>query len=183
MTWYPAISYTMQRAITQRVEPSAFNGPYDGIIHQLFETGNYMNCPHFLRPGVNEPFWYEVQEVVPFSPIFFLEIRALSALDSVADREKADLQTRERMVKLVGQSPLRVLHGVSAMGPYLCFYKYDKDHPELGITPSISLVEGGASSDTTPRELWNYDVMNEEGENKLRGIAEEVKRACSALAF
>jgi len=71
------------------------------------------------------------------------------------------------------QSPLRIVYGVSAMGPHLCFYKYDKDRPGLGITPSISWGEG---LDTTPRELWNYNVMDKEGENKLRGVAEEVRR-------
>jgi len=71
------------------------------------------------------------------------------------------------------QSPLRIVHGVSAMGPHLCFYKYDKDRPGLGITPSISCGDG---LDTTPRELWNYNVMDKEGENKLRGVAEEVRR-------
>jgi hypothetical protein len=77
------------------------------------------------------------------------------------------------------KSPLRIVHGVSAMGPHLCFYKYDKDRPELGITPSISRGDDGL--DTTPRELWNYNVMDEEGENKLRGVAEEVRRLNSAL--
>lgn len=77
------------------------------------------------------------------------------------------------------QSPLRIVYGVSAMGPHLCFYKYDKDHPGLGITPSIS--QWGEGLDTTPRELWNYNVMDEEGENKLRGVAEEVRRLTSAL--
>ena len=64
------------------------------------------------------------------------------------------------------------------MGPHLCFYKYDKDHPELGITPSIPACQIGGRDrlDTTPRELWNYNVLDEEGENKLRGVAEEVKR-------
>ena len=102
MTWHIPIIISMQQAITQG-SSFDFHGPYNGIIFQLFDTENYCNNPHFLQIGVNEPFWYEVQEGVQDRPVFFLEIRAPSVLDSIARREKADLQTRERMAELVGR--------------------------------------------------------------------------------
>jgi hypothetical protein len=79
-----------------------FHRPYNGIIFELFDTADYSNNPHFLQIGVNEPFWYEVQEVDQYRPVFFLEVQAPSALGSIAQRGKADLQTRERMAELAG---------------------------------------------------------------------------------
>jgi hypothetical protein len=102
MTWHISIIYSMEHAITQG-NSFDFHGPYNSIIFQLFDTAGYCNNPHFLQTGVNEPFWYEVQAGNQYRPVFFLEIRAPSALDSIAQREQADLQTRERMVKLVGR--------------------------------------------------------------------------------
>jgi len=36
---------------------------------------------------------------------------------------------------------------------------------------------------STPRELWNYDVLEKEGETrkKFKSIAKEIKQACRAL--
>ena len=102
MTWRRVIIHSMQHATTQG-SSFDFHGPYNSIIFELFESADYCNNPHFLQIGVNEPFWYEVKEVDQYRPVFFLEIRAPSALNSIAEREKADLQTRERMMGLVGR--------------------------------------------------------------------------------
>jgi len=47
------------------------------------------------------------------------------------------------------KSPLRTMYGVSTMGSTVCFYKYDKDHPELGITPTVHANQIWGD-DTTP---------------------------------
>jgi len=69
------------------------------------------------------------------------------------------------------------MYGVSTMGPTVCFYKYDKDHPELGITPTIHANQTcGNGSDTTPRALWSCDLLDKEGvgERKMREVVAEV---------
>jgi hypothetical protein len=91
----------MQKAITEGSSPD-LHGSYNGIIFDLFDTANYYNNPHFRQIRANKPFWYEVQNNQDL-PVFFLEIRVPSALDSIAQREQADLQSRERMMKLVGR--------------------------------------------------------------------------------
>jgi len=142
-----------------------------------------------------------------FRPIFFLEIGSPSDLDSIEKCEKADLRMRARMAELVGayrlmslklctyiptvsrpcaaESPLRTMCGVSTMGPTVCVYKYDKDRLELGITPTLHANQscGNDRGDTTPRELWNYDLLDEEGvgERKMREVAAEVLDAFAKL--
>jgi len=72
------------------------------------------------------------------------------------------------------------MYGVSTMGSTVCFYKYDKDRPELGITPTVHANQTWGD-DTTPRELWNYDLLDKEGvgERKMREVAAEVLDACA----
>ena len=35
--------------------------------------------------------------------------------------------------------------------------------------------------DIAPRERWNYDVLEEEGVQKLQAIVEEIKGGCATL--
>ena len=67
------------------------------------------------------------------------------------------------------------MYGVSTMGSTFCFYKYDKDHPELGITPCLS-ADQFHGRDTTPREWWNYELFDigGVGERKMREVVGEV---------
>jgi hypothetical protein len=71
------------------------------------------------------------------------------------------------------------MYGVSTMGSTFCFYKYDKDHPELGITPSLR-ADQIHGRDTTPLEWWNYELFDIEGvgERKMREVVGEVIDAC-----
>ena len=74
------------------------------------------------------------------------------------------------------------MYGVSTMGSTVCFYKYDKDRPELGITPTVHANQT-CGNDTTPRELWNYDLLDKEGvgERKMREVVADVLDACVKL--
>lgn len=74
------------------------------------------------------------------------------------------------------------MYGISTMGSTICFYKYDKDHPELGIIPSLRADQVNGR-DTTPREWWNYELFDTEGvgKRKMREVVDEVINACAGL--
>jgi len=61
------------------------------------------------------------------------------------------------------ENDARAMYGVSTMGSTFCFYKYDKDHPELGIMLSLR-ADQVHGRDTTPLEWWNHELFDAEGE-------------------
>lgn len=73
--------------------------------------------------------------------------------------------------------PLPNLHTVSAMGTKLCFYNKSRDGRLAHRIPS----DPEFVVDIAPRERWNYDVLEEEGVQKLQAIVEEIKGGCATL--
>jgi hypothetical protein len=77
---------------------------------------------------------------------------------------------------------LPVLHGVSAFGTRLSFYKMHQEdqavHPPLIYEPeSVSLRVTGRA----PQERWDCDILKEDGEKRFKSMVEEIKQACAAL--
>jgi hypothetical protein len=79
---------------------------------------------------------------------------------------------------IIDTCPLPVLHGVSAFGTKLCFYSITKAglvFPEsIPASPQYVI-------DTAPVDRWNYDILADEGEAKLRRIVQAITTKCAQL--
>ncbi|RPB22696.1 hypothetical protein L211DRAFT_810499, partial [Terfezia boudieri ATCC MYA-4762] len=73
---------------------------------------------------------------------------------------------REGVDDLRDDVKIPILYGVSAMGTKLCFYKYTEDTGRL--EPELILGHTKFVVDTAPRDRWEFDVLTDEGERKLR---------------
>ena len=72
-----------------------------------------------------------------------------------------------------------MLHGISALGTKIAFYKFDPDTRYLeprGVAHDPDFVK-----DTAPEEWWAFDILEEEGAKKFQDVVENVKEMCSPL--
>ena len=65
---------------------------------------------------------------------------------------------------------MKILHGVSAFGTQLCFYRLDTTTKQ--ITP---LTAGGVP----PVHQWDCDLLAAEGERRFRRVCEEIMEECA----
>lgn len=103
------------------------------------------------------------------SPVFAVEITHPKDFLCDSKREEADLQLRRRFHDCADNLRIPILHGVSAFGTKLAFYKYRKLEPGK-ITPDVDIL-----TDAAPREWWSCDILEEEGANRFRTVVDEVK--------
>jgi hypothetical protein len=106
MTWGAQIRLPFAAAYFRGPTPSSFefHAGYNTLLNHLWADLMFLINPHFVT-SKNPTFWFEVIRVVDadtFIPVFFLEVRSPSDLESMEKREKADMQTRARMAELVG---------------------------------------------------------------------------------
>lgn len=183
MPWERYIVQQFQSALPRgELDESQYYGPYNTLLHYLFPPSeSYMVVPQYKRPtqltSIDFTTIFLIQQGQ--HPVFFLEIKAAEHLRNKYTRAAADKQMRERFEDLGDHVEIPILYGVSAMGTKLCFYKYTKDtgqlEPEL-IPGHIKIVV-----DTAPRDRWDFDMLTDEGERKLREVVGEVKRMCGQM--
>ena len=82
--------------------------------------------------------------------------------------------------KIIGQNlVVPKLYAISAMSTRFCVYEYDKEtntlspHP-ISRHPSFMI-------DVAPAYRWNYELLEDEGEQKMRKLMLEVKRMCQVI--
>ncbi|KAF8476107.1 hypothetical protein BDZ91DRAFT_648585, partial [Kalaharituber pfeilii] len=109
-------------------------------------------------------------------PVFFFEIKAAGHIHRTSSRAAADKEMRERVDDLRDDVKIPILYGVSAIGTKLCFYKCTKDTGQL--EPELIPGHTKIVVDTAPRDHWEFDMLTDEGEQKLREVIGDVKRMC-----
>ena len=67
------------------------------------------------------------------------------------------------------------------MGTRLCFYSINTTTQDAEIVPLLIPRHPTRVSDVAPIERWSYDVLEADGEAKLREVVEEIKRECATL--
>jgi hypothetical protein len=101
-------------------------------------------------------------------------------LDEISTREKADQQIRDRFVGIIGRNlVIPILYGISAMGPRFSVYKYNRATNTL-LPPSITR-DAMFVTDVAPADRWNYELLEDGGETKMRELGEEVKAMCENI--
>ena len=184
MPWPAYISNvfdTIPEGINSSADESMFYGPYNALLtYYLFPpTDHYLTFPLLKRLPESSSIDFSpvfiIQRVIQkaMHPIFFLEIKPPGHYMHRLSRAAADDQMRKRFTNLAPLVDLPVMHGVSALGPRLCFYSYTRDNDIL-VPPRIP-PDPERVDDVAPAERWNYDVLSDEGVARLTQVANEVK--------
>ena len=77
--------------------------------------------------------------------------------------------------------PLKVLHAISAMGTKLCFYSMDTEVNDAEILPIAIPRHPTRVNNCAPAERWSCDVLELEGERRLREVVDYIKAGCELV--
>ncbi|KIL59527.1 hypothetical protein M378DRAFT_169177 [Amanita muscaria Koide BX008] len=105
-------------------------------------------------------------------PVMFVEIKPLTAMNSLSVRADADAQMRQRFLDFFDAMPT-ILTGISAFGHVVCKYELDKENKR--ITPSKIERRTNCVTDVAPRARWDLDLTTAEGAARIQAIFQEVK--------
>jgi len=173
------------QAVPPNPKECDFHGPYNKLLHAFFPPdSDFIVIPRYLQPSSGDPadfkvFSFEIQ--FGNQPVLILELNDPSAISLVSTRGKADDQIRSRIGDLAGHCPLRTMHAVSALGTALCFYSLNTADDDGEILPLQIPQHPTKLNDYAPANRWEYNILGEGGEAKLRAIIEEVLQGCAAL--
>ncbi len=68
------------------------------------------------------------------------------------------------------------------MGTRLCFYHLDTTDVAADIIPLNIPRHPTRVNDTAPMGRWDCDVLDAEGEGRLRSVVDSIKAACENIA-
>lgn len=99
---------------------------------------------------------YVIEPLNLDSPIFFVEIKALTHLPSIFARNDAENQVRTRFAQLAHLVRIPKLYGVSAIGRQLSYYTHER---ASGAVEPIALEDPTSFIvDTAPIGRWNTNI-------------------------
>jgi hypothetical protein len=180
MPWPPHIIIQFQ-TVTEigLIDGSLYYGPYNGLLNVLFPGDEgFMIVPPHKRPrhpqAIDSTMVYVVQH--DNHPVFFIEIRPSGHLHKLSDRADADEQMRERFESFTQELSIPKLYGISALGTKICLYKYEVDAQVL--FPERIERDPELINDTAPIDRWDFNVLEEDGERRLRELVSEIKQMC-----
>ncbi|KAH9957035.1 hypothetical protein BC827DRAFT_1228390 [Russula dissimulans] len=161
-----------------------YYGPYNKLLNTLFPLDNdFIVSPNYLPVDMEgaADFIVTFEVTLHQYPVLVIEIKPPQHLSFCSTREKADRQIRNRLVDLwkVWHTPLPILYGISAVGTRLCFYEFEK--ASRRTTPRFIPSDPEFATDVAPQERWDCDVLEADGEQRLRALATHIIEACERL--
>ncbi|KAI9566177.1 hypothetical protein HD554DRAFT_2174636 [Boletus coccyginus] len=190
MPW-PADVVRQLKNISPHADENALLGPYNKLLNTLFPPDtDFAIVPQYLKPDLVNSSRYGFSFEIFFKswPVFVLELKQPAGLQYKSSRATADALIRMRVADRAGDRPVPILHGVSAFGTRLCFYRLDTS--TINDAAGILILPTGIPrpdrptrmSDTAPMERWDCDVLEAEGETRLRAVVDLIKAACEDIA-
>ena len=113
-------------------------------------------------------------------PIFFVGVKTYRSLANLSVRGLADDQMRDLFPELVsGSIPTPKFIGISSFGTQFCVYSFTSET----WTFELALITADAHvlNDVTPQDRWALDILNDEGEAKLREVVGVAKSMAANL--
>ncbi|KAK0183782.1 hypothetical protein F5146DRAFT_1079464 [Armillaria mellea] len=161
-----------------------YHGAYNKLLNTLFPPDtDFTVVPQYLETnslkGADFIVMFEI--LLHNKPVLILELQKPSHIMYSSTRQLADDQIRQRMGDVSGQCPIPTLHGISAIGTRLCFYRLDLNQAHLQIIPPAIPRDPRYIIDTAPEERWDCSVLDVQGEAKLRAVVDEIKQACALI--
>jgi len=154
--------------------------PYSMLLNYIFDrdgTSHFVVGPQFFSNS--NVAWVEVR--LFNKPLLILTTASPSHLQVLSKRQAADNRIRALMTDQVGDCPLEKFYGISALGTKLYFYELDKTRKDAQIMPPIA-GRTRSQRDTAPIDRWALDILEPDGEERLREISEYLKAECAPIA-
>lgn len=180
--WTRDVKKAFRAVPPNSTDEAVYYGPYNLLLNTLFPPGSgFMVTPQFKQPPAGQATDFVTVYMVERDnhPVFFVEVKSLSNLVSLSKREEADLQMRQRFGDFRRNLVVPVLHGVSAFGPRLCFYRYDVSTNK--VTPERIVNQTSYVLDTAPESRWDCGVLEAEGAARLKEVVDDVKNMCAQI--
>ncbi|KAI6031116.1 hypothetical protein PISMIDRAFT_441239 [Pisolithus microcarpus 441] len=159
-----------------------YYSPYNKLLYTLFPPGSdFCISPNYLPACIDGStnFVVSFEVVLHNQPVLILEVMPPHHLSFALTREAADKHIRRRFMDLSERALLPVLHGISAMGTKLCFYEFRGGL--AGITPRRITGNAEITGGVVPRDWWDCDVLEAEGEQRLRSLVAQITEECKCL--
>ncbi|KAI9566198.1 hypothetical protein HD554DRAFT_2194495 [Boletus coccyginus] len=187
MPW-PAEVVRQFQTSSPNADEGDFLGPYNKVLNILFPPDtDFTIVPQYLKPDFVGLSGYIFSFEIFFKnwPVFILQLKRPGTLKYQSSRAIADEVIRARVADSADDRPVPILHAVSAFGTRLSFYHLDTANAAAGIIilPMRTIPPRPPGlNDTAPMERWDCDVLEEEGEMKLRAVVDSIKAACEDIA-
>ncbi|KAF8312893.1 uncharacterized protein EI90DRAFT_3137008 [Cantharellus anzutake] len=182
MPWPPHTLEQFGTVARGDVDESEYYGPYNGLLGELFPgRSHFMVVPQYKRPRFPQFVDFTTIFIVQHNkhPVFFIEIKPSSHVDTIANRAAADDQMRERFESFAEQVSIDTLYGISALGSRVCVYSYDR--ATRRIVPAAIEKDASRVNDRAPAKWWGLDILEDDGEAHLRQVTTHVHQMCSTL--
>jgi len=183
---------------------SQYYGAYNKLLYTLFPAdSDFIVSPNYIPSNIDsgpDLIIVSFEVTLRQHPVLILEVKPPQHLSFNSTRETADRQIRRRLVDLAGVStrcglpshlflttiffpperaPLPILYGISAVGTRLCFYEFEK--ASRRTTPRFIPSDPEFATDVAPLKRWDCDVLEADGEQRLRVLATHITEACEHL--
>ena len=179
-----------------------YNGPYNKLLYTLFPSdSDFTVLPNYF-PDISEDgtgFVFSLEITFRQHPVLILQVKPAQCLLYPSTRGAADKRICFRLADLLGVwhrcrmrshdltadflpseiAPLPVLYGISAIGTKLCFYEVEK--ASRRVTPRRTFNDPDLITDVAPQERWDCDVLEADGEQRLRALVTQIMEACEHL--
>jgi hypothetical protein len=183
MTWADTIREQFDLVDRFTADETEYYGPYTTLLTDIFpHTEHFQIVPQSKGPMTPGSIYFTTIYIdrKRKRPVFFIEIKPFPHLDNFSTRAKADQQMRDRFVAIIGRNPvIPKLYGISAMGTRFSVYEYSQETNillPLSIARDVMYV-----TDIAPADRWNYELLEDGGEQKMRGLVAEVKMMCDKI--
>jgi hypothetical protein len=183
MTWENTIREQFDLVDCFTTDETEYYGPYNTLLTDIFpHSEHFQIVPQYKGPITPGSIDFTTIYIVRKRkcPVFFIEIKPFPHPDDISTREKADQQMRDRFVTIIGRNlVIPKLYGISAMGTRFSVYEYKKETNIL-LPPTIAR-DTMYVTDVAPAERWNYELLEDVGEQKMRELVAEVKVMCEGI--
>lgn len=178
MPWPDFITLFVNKFTT---EESDYYGPFNALLNHLFPASEYYQiAPQFKRVAGS----IDITIIYPITrrrvPVLFIELKTYVAYDTDSARKGADDQMRDRVLDFTaGNIPIPTLYGLSALGTRICVYEYTTATGTL--TPPRIVPHPEIVTVTAPKERWNLDILEPQGEARLKEVVGHIKAMVADL--
>jgi hypothetical protein len=174
MPWPEFITFQFELVNKFTTNESEYYGPFNALLNHLFPASEYYQvAPQFKRIAGSMDFIVMYLITGRKIPIWFIEVKSYGAYDLDSSRKAADDQIRERVLDFTAGCSFPKLYGISALGTRFCVYEYtptSRSLTPLRIDPHSHLV-----TDTAPKERWDLDFLEPQGEARLKEVVRDIK--------
>ncbi|KAI6104763.1 hypothetical protein EDD16DRAFT_1636142 [Pisolithus croceorrhizus] len=177
----PAQVILLFQAIPPNPRENDLSGAYNKLLNCLFPPDtDFTVTPQCLIPSSqSRHFTASFAVFHRTNLVFVLRVKTPTNLMYISSCQSSDHSYNHSWNP--DQCPIPALHAVSAMGTRLCFYQVDTTNAAAEIVPRSILQDPIRVTDTAPAEWWDCDILDANGEERLRVVVDLIKEACKNI--